>query len=258
MALVFVTLAAPVAASAQDGSHTRHESRASAAHARQAFARGMAHVDREEWTEAEAAFREALAARPSAVIKYNLALVLARLGSVVEASALLESVALDDSAPERTRSSAVAERTRAEERVAVITLHATGEGLVALLDGLEVAVGQTHRVNPGPHLVQALRDGREVSRSEFVLGGGEHRTISADPLVTQPENETPRPGPVVPPLEPQSGPADRPAHRSVLRTWWFWTVVGVVAAGTATTVVLVTRDSGPSVPTATPGFEWRL
>jgi hypothetical protein len=50
--------------------------------------------------------------------------------------------------------------------------------------------------------------------------------------------------PILPPLV--DDPRDH--KRSVFTQWWFWTIVGVVAAGGATTAIVLTTKTGTEPP----------
>ncbi len=52
----------------------------------------------------------------------------------------------------------------------------------------------------------------------------------------------PAPPPLIPPA---STPAEPDAPRPIYKRWWFWTAVGVAAAGAAVGVVLLTRPRDP-------------
>jgi hypothetical protein len=53
-------------------------------------------------------------------------------------------------------------------------------------------------------------------------------------------------------LRPEAAAKD---HGSFYQTWWFWTAVGVVAAGTATVAVIMVRRDPTKIPTSTLGSQ---
>jgi hypothetical protein len=77
----------------------------------------------------------------------------------------------------------------------------------------------------GSHVVTLERDGYEPARANVVLVAGERKDVEI-PMAKR---------------------------ASILATWWFWTAVGVVAAGGVATVIALTSSRSPDTGTIAPG-----
>ena len=61
----------------------------------------------------------------------------------------------------------------------------------------------------------------------------------------QPASLATEPMPPSPGLDLRQVPPSQPESKSIVRTWWFWTAVGAVAATTIVLVAVANRDSTP-------------
>lgn len=86
----------------------RAQTEAELERARATFAEGVERLNRSQWAEAAARFREVMAVRPTAQVKYNLGLALSHLGEeeVRESRRHLREAAEDETAPANIRASA--------------------------------------------------------------------------------------------------------------------------------------------------------
>jgi hypothetical protein len=118
---------------------------------------------------------------------------------------------------------------------AVGRLETTGgaDGAQLLVDG--EALGKLPLgpvpVAPGEHHLTAVLPGRETFRARFVAVAGQRVTV---PLA----------GLAPPPAEVAAAEASAPGP-GLMRRWWFWTAVGVVAAGAAVGAALATGGETP-------------
>lgn len=127
------------------------------------------------------------------------------------------------------------------------------------------------------HFQRFLDDAKDVSpalraeaerylaetRAHAAEAAARDATITAPPIVAplRAPATTARPLPVAPVTAPAveaahaalSAPA--PQRRSIVSRWWFWTAVGVVAAGAAASIFLLTRPQDPTCPARTPCFK---
>lgn len=240
LALVLASSAAP--ASAQ----RRSRGRAAAAQstdtaetdrARSLFAEGVELVAEQQFSQAEARFRQALAIRDAPAIRYNLASVLYEQGHYPEAQLENERALAAESVPPAVRTAAEELRGHIAERAAYVRFElqgaATGgsisvDGYVLTQPGLEIPLSPTT-----PHAVVVSLRGDEVARREVTLSSGEHRVV---PVGDEPEDARP-------PVE--GGPS-----RSIDQEDWFWPVIG---GGGAAIVVIVAVSVGVAASSGTEG-----
>jgi hypothetical protein len=80
-------------------------------------------------------------------------------------------------------------------------------------------------VSAGSHKVGLQRDGYVDAETNVVVGAGETKTVDV-PLAQR---------------------------ASILTKWWFWTAVGLVAAGGVTTIIALTTEKDADTGTIAPG-----
>lgn len=182
-----LTLAvAPRPAAAQD----EHASSA----ARALFQEGLRFVDAGQWGPARDRFRRALALRPSPLIAFNLATSCVHVGRLVEAMELFEQVRRDDLAPADARAASAREIAELRPRLGRLVVHVVGapEGATVRVDGqvLPAAlVDVATPVDPGPHAVDAQRDGESVTHAaaDVPVGGTAELTLHVPAARSLPE-----------------------------------------------------------------------
>lgn len=209
-----------------------------AAVARALFQEGVGFSDRGEWASAADRFRRALALRNLPVIAHNLGVALSRLHRYVEASEVLLGVSRDASASQQVRDAAEEEYRRATPHIGRLTVVVEGDprGAVITLDGrpLEEALFDVARpIDPGRHVVRAMRGDEEVATEQVTIGDGRSESITIDVGEAS--------------IDDVAGPGGRRRRRSgggVLTQWWFWTIVGVVAVGAGTAAIVATTSGG--------------
>jgi hypothetical protein len=64
--------------------------------------------------------------------------------------------------------------------------------------------------------------------------------VSAVPVAST--TDTTPPAPAGADLSARNEPAPEPARTPIYKTWWFWTGVGAVVAGSVVTTLLLTRS----------------
>jgi hypothetical protein len=135
-----------------------------------AFSRGHALERAGRYTDAWLAFDALERARPTAEVTLHAALCLEQMGRLVHAKARFVL------AHERATAASPLVRREAGLHLAdlearlprlTVTLAGPKEGVVLLLDGEPLAEATETRVDPGPHLVVALRDGRSIAAIAF-------------------------------------------------------------------------------------------
>lgn len=228
---------------------------ARSASARAQFEEGVKHTDAGAWSEAADSFRRALALRDSPVIRYNLGAALLELGQLVEASELMRSVQIDDSAGEALRRQAASKRELITPRLARLTVLLRGAGVTVELNGNSLApeqLGVALTVDPGPQRVRALRGDQEVDVRELHLSEGQSEQLELVPPV--PPVATPKQAAeslAEPLLAPAPVQRDAPAPTRRKRLWWSLGGAALVAtAAVVTTVLLASRPDRREAATA--------
>ncbi len=210
------------------------------AQARALFEEGLGLAAHKTWELAADRFRRSNALRESPVVEYNLAASLAELGHLVAASELLRQL---DSAPSTSAEVRSAARTllaTTQPRLAKLTVVVDGDrsGVRVMLDDAplhDAVLGVAIPADPGAHHVSALRSGKTLATETLTLADGGSATARLD-LQTLAEAR----------LEAALAAPTAPRPRaSIAKKWWFWTaVVGVVAAASVATVLVVSGNHG--------------
>ena len=105
-------------------------------------------------------------------------------------------------------------------RFAKVLIDSKVAGTAVSVDGKLVGNVPTEVVIlPGTHQVVATREGHTDTTRQIIVEAGQHRNVTVDPIAKQ---------------------------RAVYEKWWFWGGMGVVAAATAATIVLVSQDAEKS------------
>lgn len=158
------------------------------ARARTLFRQGLSLADRGRWSEAARRFEEALALRPAAPIRYNLAAAFVELGRPVDAGTQLDLVLADTDTSQELRTQAIqllGTVSAQTARLAVRLVGAPGSmtGVTVRVDDRDIAasdLGSAIRVQPGAFVAVALRDGREIGRAEGTVALGESAEVSIE------------------------------------------------------------------------------
>lgn len=100
-----------------------------------------------------------------------------------------------------------------KSRHAKLRIDSNIEGAQIEVDDEALGVVPTEAVlEPGPHRITAAKPGYRTATSQIILESGQFRTITVDPLVE---------------------------HKPVYARWWFWGGIAALAAGAATTAILI-------------------
>jgi len=145
--------------------------------ARSLFERGLAAADAHEWSQAIDAFRQAHALRSSPVIQLNLALALAEVHQVVEASEHLRAVLRGPELPEGMQITAERALRTVQARIAWVRLRVDGplDGRSLLIDGRAASAELANALvplDPGHHRVEVHQGRRVIARAELDLEDG--------------------------------------------------------------------------------------
>jgi hypothetical protein len=247
--LAVASASVPAAAQAPEGTSER-------ALARSLFHQGIECLDAEDLQCAAERFTRSHELRPSAVVAYNLASVLARLGRVVHAAELLRWVRRSN-ANDQVKEAAAALLPQITPRIAHWVLRAEGatESVRFYLDGSQLPeqiVGVRAPVDPGDHQVEARRGGETVAETSFsVEAQGEAEAILEVPEPSVPTaEETARRGGetrVVQVVRERDPEAEARARR-VRRGVGIGVAIALVAGAVVLGVLLREPDAAQPIP----------
>jgi hypothetical protein len=231
--------------------------------ARSLYYDGLELLDKGEWEQAADRLQRVLQIRDSAVVSLHLANAYSHLKRHVEARLLLQRVLNDTSASPEIRKAAGDLLPAVEREMGRLTVRLVGdlEGVEILIDGRPTppaAMDVPVPVDPRDVSVVALRDGVQVAQATASVGGDAGLQVQLTLEIPPRDGATPVLTPsvavtAVPAGEgaPRASEPDR-AEKSggVLGKWWFWTAIGVVAAGAVITAVALSSSSSPSSDTS--------
>jgi hypothetical protein len=108
----------------------------------------------------------------------------------------------------------------------ILTVKSDVVGSEVRVDGKPYGMVPTEvQLTTGSHTVEIAHEGYRPAKSSVVLGPGETKLVDLS-------------------LEKE---------RPITATWWFWTGIGVVAAGAAVTVIALTTEREPGTGNVAPG-----
>jgi hypothetical protein len=212
---------------------------------RRHFETGTQAFERGDFTTAAAEFQAAIAQRPHPVIRFNLALSLARLGRPKAAIEQLQLTIADTATDKELRARAEREQRSAEQALSRVTFRLADLSRERVeLDGVTVDVAdrQELAIDPGLHHVRVISGSSVVLDQDLELSPGERvelrvgeRSRRIDVVVVpDPTKPTPdlQPAPVRPPR--QLPPPPQPSRP--VPVGWFYAGLGVTAVVTGVTV----------------------
>jgi hypothetical protein len=204
------------------------------------FEAGTAAFEKADYHAAGAAFRAALEQRPHPVIRFNLALSLARVGQPSAALEQLKHVIADPSTEKELKARALREQKSAEHAQARVTFRLSDPTRERIeLDGrvLSTPPADELAVDPGPHHVKVISGDSVVLDQELELAPGERVELRVGERMRRIDVV------VVPPEAPASAkpdsrataPPPTPARRE-LSPVWFYSAAGVSAVLTGAAI----------------------
>ena len=213
---------------------------------------GLVEFDAGNYAEARVMFEQAHALKPSARTLRGMGMTSFELKEYVRAERELNAALIDLRQPlsDAQRKDALALLLRLEHYIGKLQVRTDPAKASVTLDGVSVS-GAEFKADLGRHeLVVEAPGYRTLSRAVTVEGG---RTQVLELKLTSFEAEA-----SPPPAAPQAALAPAPALTdsdsdeggSVFETWWFWTALGVVAAGGVTAAVILSSKSETEPPVA--------
>ena len=263
-ALLFVLCLAPVSLAAAQHAPSANET----ALARQEFDAGMLAARDTRWEEARQHFTRSYELAPRPVTLLNLAGAQAQTGQLVAASESYRSFM-------STASARDAERYRTQAEQALTALQARFGHAEVRIDGLaeqdevrlddaplsRASLSLAMPLDPGAHVVTVQRRGAEIGRAAFDVTEGATSAVRVAVRAPPPSAEdTAREANGAPVDAAATGDAalrvgaapathaDEDSGGGVFSSPWFWLVTGVVVAGAATAVIVVTTSGSAPDP----------
>jgi hypothetical protein len=210
--------------------------------ARAAFERARTSVQRERYAEAALDFEESYRLRPVPVVLYNLAGAYERMGRIrmsIETYTRYLATAGASLPSERIRFVQDA-LVRLRELLCTVRITPSPATASISVDGRdETPTSAGFLLDPGERVFVASALGHVPRRVTRVLRPGEvtHLELTLVPLVSARPSEDPRAGDFRESRTDNS--LSSPTHASIARSPWFWTGVGLAAAGTAVVVMAI-------------------
>lgn len=202
--------------------------------ARAAFDRGMAQVQSEQFALAATSFEESYRLRPVPVVLFNLAGAYDRMGRARQAIETYERYLREAGAtlPQERTAFVRDALTRLRGQLSTVTLRVTPRDYAVEVDGRrEAPVASALTLDPGRHVLTFTADGHAVARRELDARAGASTDLDVTLTPNAVAAET-APGPRATP-DPRVTLTPSEEGRPVTQRWWFWTGVGVAAAGVA-------------------------
>ena len=143
-----------------------------------AEARGLAAVGR--WADALAMFEEVARAKPTPHVMFHIATCNEQLGRLQEAGRIYRKAR--DAARGNDAGVAAESESRLlalEMRMPRLTVHLEGapEKVTLLVDGVAAMAAEVIRLDPGPHVVVAMREGQQVAAAALSVLEWQARSV---------------------------------------------------------------------------------
>ena len=219
----------------------------------ESFRRGTGALAAGQPAEAVRALEESYRLRNSPIVLYPLALAHRELGHVRVAIENFERYLVEERSFPEGRDAAVRDALRElRARLAAVTLAVTPAHFRLRVDQRETPVDNgTVSLDPGEHSLEITAAGHAVWREQVRVAPGERlaRAVTLTPEAA-PTNAGVRAG-------PSSHATRYTASTPVTGRWWFWTGLGLLAAGGVTVGVLSASANAEPEPWA-PGTTFNV
>lgn len=229
--------------------------------ANELFLRGLKLYEKKQYPAALRKYQQAYKLFPSPQIQFNMALVREKMRQPHKAAVHYERFLLKSDSrvfPRRVKA-ARAKLKLLRKKLATVSVACKVKGAAVVVDGEPAGLTPlAHRIyhRPGKMVLTVKGKGFGPYRKKLTLGAGKHRklVVSLEPLPTRDAVVTAPPAPaskpvVRPDLVPGKGQGQRPhGEPPFYLKWWFWTAVGVVAAGVTVGVVASQTGGSDRVP----------
>jgi len=231
------------------------------------FKAGLALYESRDYKGALSMYERANKLYPSPQIEFNMALAREKMGQPAQAAVHYERfLSKADQLAYPMKVKVVRAKLKAlQKKLATVTVSYATKGAAVDMNGKPI--GKTplgHRIyrKPGEFRLTIRKDGYKLFQKSLRLGPGDHEDVKVtlEPMVREeprgpavPADDDGAKGPKTIPLVPgggeQAGVGTKKAtSRPLYRKWWFWTAVGVVAAGVTVSVVASQTGGSDRVP----------
>jgi len=219
----------------------------------------LAEFESENYAEARVMFEQAHSIRPSARTLRGMGLTSFELKEYVRAEEELSAALVDLRQPlsEPQRKEILSLLLRLERYIGKLEVKTKPTDATVTLDGR--AVRGEAKIELGQHEIVAQAPGHRTLRRMVTIDGGKRQVLNLelvpDEVAAAPaRNAAAEPeaaseaAPLASTSTQASAPRDADDDGSVFEEWWFWTAVGVVAAGGVVTAVALTSKSEVEAP----------
>ena len=221
------------------------------------FREGNRLYEKRDYTGALARFEEAYARKNDPRILLNMGLTREKLDRLPKAAVDYERF-LEAAAGGRYLKRARAVRGLLEKlrkKVASVLV-------ACAVDGAVVSVGASKKgttplpfpvyLKAGTYQLTVEKTGHVAFRRQLTLAAGQHEKLEVPLAALPPPKPVRKPaGPktvVLKPLPPAPRPQPLTRARPIYKRWWFWTAIGVVAAGSAAAVIATQAGGDNRLP----------
>lgn len=225
----------------------------------QVIKEALQEFDSGSYGEARVLFEQAHTMRPSARTLRGMGMTSFELKEYVRSEKELNASLVDLRQPlsEAQRHEVLALLLRLERYIGKLVVRTNPTTATITLDGS--AVGVESRLDLGRHELSVQADGYRPLNRTLTIEGGKTQTLelkltpldldpkSAQPVAAVGDNIAAPAAEGTAPVPAQTFPDDS-SSGSVFGTWWFWTIVGVVAAGGVTAAVVLTSKTKSEQP----------
>ena len=256
--LALALLMVPLGVSAQPAPPTGEAPPAATDIARTQFEAGVGEMAQSRWQQAAEAFEASMRARATASAALNLGISLKNLGRLLEARVRLQQFMEMASPPQHAQHDGTVQpmlQQIARDLGRVHLLAVTPATAALSVDNRRVQPNEAGEVvvDPGAHTVRAEAPGFVPFEERVELAAGGTRDLRVE-MVAAPSVVAPVAAPTERVVVVNRPVPAAPASRPVYQQWWFWTIIGgVAAAGVVTGVVLATRNDVRDPPPNTLG-----
>ena len=213
----------------------------------QVVRQALAEYDAQHYSQARALFEQAHLLAPSARTLRGLGVTAFALNRFTQARTELQAALIDARSPltSEQQNEVNAALAWMQANLGTLQLRLTPGNAFATVDELPVPVGLC-LFEPGAHTLRVSAPNFVSHAEDIVIERAKVLELNVE-LAPSPQAAAATSVAVAPSSSPAPAVAgatevDRPESSSVFRSWWFWTITGVVIGAAAVTVVALTHE----------------